>query len=206
MPDEASALATQALPTIPYPPNTPARFMDSMDLAALRTAVNCSRLFTKYCLNRWGAPSLIDDAVLIVSELVTNAIKATGNMDEDPKWSELHDLKLIKVRLVGLEASIVFEVWDTSEDQPVLSEAGDDDEGGRGLFLVDELASRWGSYALTQGQQPRGKVVWAELPVYARTPSGLPIRQRKPPSGLLAQPTAHDPDLLRRVRDGLESL
>ncbi|WP_439946495.1 ATP-binding protein [Streptomyces sp. BBFR109] len=177
------------------------RFVDHIDLAALRTAVNCSRLFTKYLLNRWGAPSLIDDATLIVSELVTNAVKATGNMDEHPKWSELHDLKLIKVRLVGLEASVVFEVWDTSEDEPVLTEAGDDDEGGRGLFLVEELASRWGSYA-----QPRGKVVWAELPVYARTPGGLPIRQRKAPADPSVQPTQHDLGLLRRVRDGLQDL
>lgn len=194
--------AIQAAPvTFPYPPNTPARFTDSMDLAALRTAVNCSRLFTKYCLNRWGAPSLIDDATLIVSELVTNAIKATGNMDEHPKWSELSDLKLIKVRLVGLEASVVFEVWDTSQDQPVPTDAGEDDEGGRGLFLVEELASRWGSYP-----QPRGKVVWAELPVYARTASGLPKRQRTSPPGPGVQPTQHDLGLLRRVRDGLQDL
>jgi anti-sigma regulatory factor (Ser/Thr protein kinase) len=192
----------QAAPvTFPYPPNQPARFVDHIDLAALRTAVNCSRLFTKYLLNRWGAPSLVDDATLIVSELVTNAVKATGNMDEHPKWSELHDLKLIKVRLVGLEASVIFEVWDTSQDEPVLREAGDDDEGGRGLFLVEELASRWGSYP-----QPRGKVVWAELPVYARTTSGLPIRQRKAPTDPAVQAPPQDPEVLRRVRDGLKDL
>lgn len=187
-----------------YPEGKP-RFTDALDLAALRTAVNCSRLFTKYVLHRWGAPSLIDDATLIVSELVTNAVKATGNMDEHPKWSELLDLKLIKVRLVGLEASIIFEVWDTSREEPVLTEAGLDDENGRGMLLVESMSSRWGSYP-----QPRGKVVWAELPVFERTPNGLPKRRRSdgsisPPAEAEERPPP-DPELLRRVRDGLENL
>lgn len=184
-----------------FPPKEQPRVSDSIALAALRTAVSVSRLFVRSTLTKWGATSTVDDALLIVSELVTNAVLATGVPGEAPRWVELSKLNLIHVRLDGLNESIVISVWDTSKKVPTIKDAVDGDEGGRGLAIVDALASDWGSYP-----HRGGKVVWAVLPVYKRTSHGLPQRTRKPSS----QAAKHEPpanaDLLRRVRDGLQGL
>lgn len=68
------------------------RFVDQLDLAALPTAVSCSRVFTKLTLTKWGATSIVDDAPLVVSELVTNAVRATGITDPHPRWGALGEL------------------------------------------------------------------------------------------------------------------
>jgi anti-sigma regulatory factor (Ser/Thr protein kinase) len=146
----------------PYRPED-VRYFDKIDLAAIATAVTMSRSFTRFVLLRWGAPWLIEDATVVISELVTNAVKHTGLINQQPNYATLPKLKLISVRLVGLENSIVFEVWDTSDDVPVLQDAGPEAEGGRGLYLIQSLSHQWGYYPV----QP-GKVVWAELPVHAQ--------------------------------------
>ncbi|MFJ2213485.1 ATP-binding protein [Streptomyces sp. NPDC101062] len=179
--------------------------MDQLDLAATLTAVNASRNFIVITLTKWGAGRIVDDAKLVVSELVTNAVKATGVTDPNPKWAALSKLNLINVRLVGLEASIVIEVWDCESKEPVPTDAADDDENGRGLALIDALALKWGTYP-SRG----GKVVWAELPVHPVTPKGLPQRRKSPPStprpaGGEGRPPP-DRALLQRVIVGLERL
>jgi len=57
---------------------TTPRFADGLRLVATRSAITCSRLFVAYTLDKWGAGFLVDEAVLVVDELVTNAVKATG--------------------------------------------------------------------------------------------------------------------------------
>src|SRR5882757_8224006 len=181
------------------------RFLDQLDLAAVRTAAGCARVFTTSTLTKWKALSVIDDAELIVSELVTNAVMATGNMGKRPTWPELEGVAVITVCLVGLKNSIVIEVRDCDPSEPVLKDATPDDDNGRGLFLVDSLASRWGSFPYHGG-----KVVWAELPVYARSSHGLPKRPWSPPSNPRPAETVDEPlpdaELLRRVIAGLKRL
>ncbi|MFI5746549.1 ATP-binding protein [Streptomyces sp. NPDC051644] len=181
------------------------RFTDQLSFAAVLTAVNSSRIFTKITLTKWGAGRVLDDALLIVSELVTNAVKATGVTEPNPTWGELSKLKLINVRLLGLESSIVIEVWDCEPSEPVPTEAADDDENGRGLTLIDALSKRWGTYP-SRG----GKVVWAELPVHPLTTKGLPRRRKSSPStGTPAEADERpppDPYLLQRVIVGLQRL
>jgi hypothetical protein len=150
------------------------RFFDKLDLAALRTAVPMSRQFTKFVLLEWRVPWLVEDATLITSELISNAVKNTGNMDEHPTFATLGKLPMVSVRLIGLEKTIVFEVWDVSKDVPVLQVAGPTDEGGRGLRLIDSLSLRWGYYPAEPG-----KVVWAELPVFPDPPT-LSKHERPP--------------------------
>ena len=181
------------------------RFLDQLDLAAVRTAARVARVFTSSTLTKWKALTIIDDACLIVSELVTNAVKATGNMGTRPTWPELEGVAVITVRLVGLKDSIVIEVRDGEPSEPVLKDATLDEDSGRGLFLVDSLASRWGSRPYLDG-----KVVWAELPVYAQSPRELPKRPWSPPStrqpaGAVEEPLP-DAELLRRVIAGLKRL
>ncbi|WP_344581080.1 ATP-binding protein [Streptomyces lunalinharesii] len=102
-------------------------------------------------LRRWGVVGeLVGVAELLVSELVANAVRAQG---EDGAW--------VGVRFVFSGERLRLEVRDGSAEQPVLNDDVEEDaECGRGLGLVDAVASGWG--VVPDGI---GKVVWAELTV-----------------------------------------
>ncbi|MCA1705034.1 MAG: hypothetical protein LC808_17935, partial [Actinobacteria bacterium] len=68
---------------------------DGITLVAIRSAISCSRLFVAYTLDKWGAPALVNAAVRAVDELVTNAVKATGVMEERGRWTELTRIEYI---------------------------------------------------------------------------------------------------------------
>ncbi|WP_338896282.1 SpoIIE family protein phosphatase [Streptomyces sp. TG1A-60] len=93
----------------------------------------------------WDLEPLVDTAELLVSELVTNALR----------YGEGE----IRLRLL-LDRTLVCEVWDAGLVQPRRRRARDTDEGGRGLQLVGLLSAAWGSR-----RTPRGKTVWFELPL-----------------------------------------
>nr|WP_225830239.1 SpoIIE family protein phosphatase [Streptomyces sp. NK08204] len=95
-------------------------------------------------LSAWGLQDASDTTELIVSELVTNAIR--------------HAHPPIQLRLIH-DAALICEVSDSSSTTPHLRRARDTDEGGRGLFLVGQLAERWGTR-----HTPTGKTIWAEQP------------------------------------------
>ncbi|WP_243640177.1 SpoIIE family protein phosphatase [Streptacidiphilus pinicola] len=95
-------------------------------------------------LAAWGLGELTGTVELLVSELVTNAIRhATGPVE----------LRLLRDR------GLICEVADGSSVSPRLRRARSEDEGGRGLFLVAQLAERWGTRFTSGG----GKVIWAEV-------------------------------------------
>lgn len=96
-------------------------------------------------LRSWDLDPLCDTTELLVSELVTNALRY-GEGD-------------IRVRLL-LDRTLVCEVWDAGLVQPRRRRARDTDEGGRGLQLVGLLSAAWGSR-----RTPRGKTVWFEMPL-----------------------------------------
>ncbi|MGW6536204.1 SpoIIE family protein phosphatase [Streptomyces sp. NPDC055011] len=108
-------------------------------------AVHDARHDVKARLAAWGLDELMFSTELIVSELVTNAIRYAGGPV---------GLRLIRGR------ALVCEVSDPSNTQPRLRRALITDEGGRGLFLIAQLASRWGC---RYGE--RGKTIWAEQAV-----------------------------------------
>ena len=97
---------------------------------------------------------VLDSALLVVSELVTNANRYGGD-------------GRCQVRVVLEHGRFRIEVIDSSPVRPadVLAPAGADAEGGRGLLVVNALARRWGS-----GPHRLGKCVWAELPAPTRNP------------------------------------
>jgi anti-sigma regulatory factor (Ser/Thr protein kinase) len=158
----------------PYPSR--ALSINFLTLAAVPTAVGCSRQLVRLGLNRWGLSRLIADAELVVSELTTNAVQATGLMDTDAKWSDMGNLATIHVRLLLFETSIAIEVWDRDPTAPVPQEVTGDEEGGRGLSIVAALSTNWSYFLAPQG----GKVVWAELPIspHPLNDAGLPQRSR----------------------------
>lgn len=137
----------------------------SLTLTALPTAVSCARHFTRHTLAHWRLHALTEAAELIASELVSNAVAATGIAVEQPGYAELYHqhLTTVTVRLRATGHRLLIEVWDASPTPPVLRDPTLDDERGRGLLLVATVSSAWGHDPTRTG----GKVVWAEL--------GLPL-------------------------------
>jgi serine phosphatase RsbU (regulator of sigma subunit)/anti-sigma regulatory factor (Ser/Thr protein kinase) len=96
-------------------------------------------------LEEWGLDELAFSTELILSELVTNAIR--------------YGRPPIEVRLLR-DRTLICEVADRSTTSPHLRYAASTDEGGRGLFLVAQVAERWGTR-----YTPNGKIIWAEQPL-----------------------------------------
>lgn len=134
------------------------RAWDRLTVVALPTAVGCARAFATAMLRWWGASHILDDALLVMSELVTNAVQATS-LASEPKWIDVKAEHIIGVQLQIIGESVYVEIWDNSLDTPVMKDPTTDSEGGRGLRLVDGLAKSWGTYRPPAG----GKIVWAEL-------------------------------------------
>ena len=108
-------------------------------------SVGRAREYARAQLLAWDMEPLVDTTELLVSELVTNALR----------YGEGE----IRLRLL-LDRTLVCEVWDSGLVQPRRRRARDTDEGGRGLQLVGLLSAAWGSR-----RTPRGKTVWFELPL-----------------------------------------
>lgn len=124
-------------------------------LPALRTSAKSARDTVRDRLRAWKVPGdTCCDAVLLVSELTTNAVLHTGSGHV-----------LCGLTLTGDERRLRIELHDDGRTplRPPQHLAGPDAESGRGLLLVQQLADRWGSARSTRAE---GKVVWAELTAY----------------------------------------
>ncbi|WP_405392761.1 SpoIIE family protein phosphatase [Streptomyces sp. NBC_01102] len=118
-------------------------------------AVSGIRAEVSRTLTEWDLTEEAFTTELILSELVTNSIRyATGP---------------IRVRLVR-DRTLICEVSDRSSTSPHLRQAATTDEGGRGLFLVAQLAERWGARYTDDG----GKVIWTEQLLPGATPPDDP--------------------------------
>ncbi|MFE7599344.1 SpoIIE family protein phosphatase [Streptomyces sp. NPDC057494] len=114
----------------------------TLDLPSDPAAVSGARRFTSDTLSAWGLDDLSFGTELMVSELVTNAIR--------------YGKSPVRLRLIR-QASLTCEVFDASSTAPHLRRARTFDEGGRGLLLVAQIADRWGTR-----HSREGKVIWAE--------------------------------------------
>ncbi len=130
-----------------------------LPLGALPTAVPSARRYTRVILDEWNLVALADSAELIVSELLTNGVQATTDEDGQPRYGEV-GLPVVHLRLASDRARVLVEVWDSISRPPAARRPGPDEEGGRGLALVETLAYRW-DWTTVAGWS--GKVVWAEL-------------------------------------------
>ncbi|MFJ7176137.1 SpoIIE family protein phosphatase [Streptomyces massasporeus] len=116
-------------------------------------------------LDAWGLSEFGFAMELILSELITNAIRYGAGP--------------IHVRLIR-DRALICEVADGSSTSPHLRYAATTDEGGRGLFLVSQMAERWGTR-----YTPQGKVIWAEqaLPEVMQQPDPGPADADTPLEG-----------------------
>lgn len=122
--------------------------LSCLRLAALPNAVSTARQHAELLLARWDMASLTDTTTLIVSELVINAVKAVGIVDESPSWSDLRErLTTICLCLYRCPRGVVVEVWDSESSPPRRKEAQESDESGRGIQLVEALSKQWLSLA-----------------------------------------------------------
>ncbi|WP_262701373.1 MULTISPECIES: ATP-binding protein [Streptomyces] len=133
-------------------------YASSLRLTAVPTAVGCSRMFVRHTLKLWQLEDHAETATLVMSELVTNAVKASGITEPEPKSWQITAEHVIGIQLRAIEASLYVEVWDRTDAAPVRKNPDLETEGGRGLLLVEQLAKRWDVYRPRVG----GKVVWAE--------------------------------------------
>jgi anti-sigma regulatory factor (Ser/Thr protein kinase) len=120
----------------------PADCYASWTFAPKLTSVREARSVLAEPLKRWDLEDLIPTTELLVSELVTNAVKYSRGD--------------VTLRLVN-EKALVCEVLDNSGALPRLRQASSDDENGRGLQVVRQLSHRWGAR-----RTATGKVVWCE--------------------------------------------
>ncbi|MFG2660910.1 ATP-binding protein [Streptomyces sp. NPDC048425] len=117
-----------------------------------------ARKYATAQLAAWNLEDLTFTTELVVSELVTNAVRYSDGP--------------IGLRLIR-DRTLTCEVSDTSSTAPQLRRADDSDEGGRGLFITGEVTQHWGTRPTG-----RGKIIWAEQTLPQPAPSQAPAPPR----------------------------
>ena len=116
----------------------------SVDLPRSLSSVAAARRFVEGTLRKWELDQLLDDALLVISELVTNAIT--------------HADSPCRIRLSLSPARLRIDVLDAGSGTPEPLPFSETQEHGRGLYMVDAVTVAWGLEDV-----PDGKLVWAEL-------------------------------------------
>ncbi|CAN5764156.1 hypothetical protein BH23ACT12_BH23ACT12_18610 [soil metagenome] len=117
-----------------------------LQIPPVSTGIGEARRFTRDQLKAWGVASVADNAILMISELVTNAI--------------LHGGEGAVLTLMFNDLKIRAEVRDSNPAVPVVRRYSETATTGRGMVIVDALAATWGTFAVDGG-----KIVWFELAI-----------------------------------------
>lgn len=136
-------------------PSPPWPLQTQLELAAQPTAPGVVRGHVRAMAYEWGLASLADTAELLVSEIATNAVRASQRLSTR---EDLGAVPLIRLWVTSDGISMVIHVWDASDEMPVVKDVAADDENGRGLMLVAALGKDWGAY-----REAQGKVVWVMI-------------------------------------------
>ncbi|MFG2003380.1 ATP-binding protein [Spirillospora sp. NPDC048911] len=115
---------------------------------ATPAVVGLLRDLTEAHLHKWGLSDHVENATLVVSELVTNAVNAGRG-------------RLIGFQVICLPAVLMIEIWDPAESKPARKTPEPEDTAGRGLLIVEAVAQAWGIRA--HPPETGGKTVWACL-------------------------------------------
>ncbi len=137
---------------------------DQLELAVTPAAVRVARHWLAgrlACASPPVGPDLIDTAVLVVSELVTNAVRAVGGDPGYPAAGQAAGPGRVAVGVAAGARLVRVEVHDSARAPlPPSRRGADTDETGRGLTVVEAVSLCWG-----WEPGPLGKVVWCELAV-----------------------------------------
>jgi anti-sigma regulatory factor (Ser/Thr protein kinase) len=108
-------------------------------------SIPAARAFLARLLDGWGiADEVIDDASLLASELMSNAVKHGGGV--------------VDLQIEAEDGLLHVGVHDNSDGAPTITEAGPSSPGGRGMWIVQSVAHDWGT-----DPDASGKTVWFEL-------------------------------------------
>jgi anti-sigma regulatory factor (Ser/Thr protein kinase) len=133
----------------------------NLELAPLPSAVPCARAHARLVLAEWELARLSNDVELIVSELVTNGVRAAAGLTDS--WFAglwIPGAPPVRLWLSSDCRQVLVQVWDGNDELPVRRETGPEADGGRGLLLVQSLSIERG---LCRPVGCSGKVVWALL-------------------------------------------
>jgi anti-sigma regulatory factor (Ser/Thr protein kinase) len=133
-----------ALLVVRVPERAAASTSTTIDLPADTSSPRRARRFVRAALDALGAGSFAENAELLASELVTNAV--------------VHGRSTVRVGMVLSDRTLRVSVSDSDTNPPTVRRAGASDEHGRGMYLVEVLSRRWGVDTTA-----RGKSVWFEL-------------------------------------------
>ncbi|MDR3032839.1 MAG: ATP-binding protein [Kitasatospora sp.] len=146
---------TYAPPLAPLPTETAA--FTGCSLSASPDAASRARSFTRHALACWGLAELAEDAQVIVSELLANAIR--HGCPGQPGGHPRAEADAPGLWLLRQAEGLMCVVTDPSNLAPALKQPGDTSECGRGLHVVHALSDHWGWTPLRE----HGKAVWAIL-------------------------------------------
>jgi anti-sigma regulatory factor (Ser/Thr protein kinase) len=135
--------------------------MASLQLCPEPGSAKAARDFTATVLCTWGLASVLADARVVVSELVTNALRHGSAAGPPAPRTRRLPSRAIGLRLVRHPAGLRCEVTDPSDSMPTYLAPDDNAEIGRGLCLIAALSHQWGATPFPGG----GKCVWADLRV-----------------------------------------
>jgi anti-sigma regulatory factor (Ser/Thr protein kinase) len=127
----------------------------------MTSTVPCARGHVRAVLEEWGLQELADSAEQVVSELVTNAIRASYQLIGSRfggRWSP--GAPPVRLWLLSDSRALLVEVWDGSDQMPEPKDFDPEGEQGRGLWLVEALSEDWGAFRPAHAS---GKVTWAAL-------------------------------------------
>jgi anti-sigma regulatory factor (Ser/Thr protein kinase) len=133
----------------------------TLALTTLPTSPFWARRYTRLFLDSCQeiSPDIAETAELVVSELVTNAVRYSGEPAGITQHPQRTAVSFIALSLRNFREVLLIEVYDTDSNPPILSSVDDSAENGRGLMLVDALSKEW-SYSFPPGG---GKIVYCLL-------------------------------------------
>lgn len=138
-----------------------------LELGAYPSAVPCARGHARLVVAEWGLPERASAVELVVSELVTNGLRASAGLSGsrfEGKWTP--GMPPVRLWLGSDFRDVLVQVWDGNDRMPERAAIDLDSESGRGLWLVEATSRAWGAY-VPDGAS--GKVVWACVATHGRS-------------------------------------
>jgi hypothetical protein len=130
-----------------------------LELEAVPASVRIARSHARNAVRDWSLEILADAVELIVSEMTTNAVRASADVEGQHAASgQVPDAPRMRLWLTSDRHSVLIQVWDGDHRHPTCQDPAPDAESGRGMLLIKALSAQWGCYA-RDGQD--GKIIWA---------------------------------------------